>query len=162
MSTPFAETGSLVLVDNDAEDALILFNAVRRCTHEVPILYLAAGEALLEAVRTASLPPRCVVLLDLNMPTMDGFAVLEQLRQGPDKSLLPVVIYTTSSDQVQIDRAYAAGANAFLTKPASMHEMIELVDAVISHWLTFGKTPRSKNPLSKSSDAITRTSARPS
>ena len=160
MNTPFAETGSLVLVDNDAEDALILYNAVRRCTHEVPIVHLAAGEDLLEAVRAASLPTRCVVLLDLNMPTMDGFAVLKQLRLGPDRALLPVVIYTTSSDQIQIDRAYAAGANAFLTKPASMHEMIELVDAVISHWLTFGKTPSSKTPSVKTPSATTRTSTR--
>ena len=146
MNTPLAESGSLVLVDNDGEDAIILTNAVRRCTHAVPIVHLAAGEELLEALRTDSLPSRCVVLLDLNMPTMDGFAVLKQLRLGPDRNLLPVVIYTTSSDQIQIDRAYAAGANAFLTKPASMHEMIELVDAVISHWLTFGKTHSGKSP----------------
>jgi CheY-like chemotaxis protein len=134
-------TGSIVLVDDDQEDAMILRHAVRRCSHEIPIMHLSAGQDLLAAIRESRLPAGCVVLLDLNMPTMDGFTVLEQLRSTDGHQLLPVVIYSTSSDQVQIDRAYACGANAFLTKPGSMVETFALLDAIIGHWFIHGKTP---------------------
>ncbi len=143
-STPV--TGSIVLVDDDHEDALILRHAVRRCSHVIPIVHLSAGREFLAALHDSSLPPGCVVLLDLNMPTMDGFTVLEQLRATDKHQFLPVVIYSTSSDQVQIDRAYACGANAFLTKPGSMIETFALLDAIIGHWFVHGKIPSSPIP----------------
>lgn len=140
--TPYDTT--VVMVDDDDEDVLMLRTAARRGGHEVRIVHLLGGPALLDAVDQAILPERCVVLLDLNMPTMDGFTVLERLRRRPRGELLPVVVYTTASDQVQVDRAYASGANAFLTKPSSLGETTTVMNAVITHWLAHGRVPSSQ------------------
>ena len=83
MVTDNSPNTTLVMVDDDAEDVLMLRTAARRGGHEVRILHLAAGREFLDAFSQASLPERCVVLLDLNMPAMDGFAVLERLRRLP-------------------------------------------------------------------------------
>lgn len=131
------------MVDDDEEDVLMLRTAIRRTGQDIRIIHLHGGVALLDAVDQATLPGRCVVLLDLNMPTMDGFTVLERLRLRPRGELLPVVIYTSASDQVQVDRAYASGANAYLTKPSSLKETISVMDAVIAHWSEFGRVPLS-------------------
>ena len=132
---------ALIMVDDDEEDVLMLRTAARRSGHDVRILHLPGGLALLDAVDQATLPERCVVLLDLNMPAMDGFTVLQRLRRRPRGELLPVVVYTTASDQVQVDRAYASGANAFLTKPSSLGETATVMGAVITHWLAHGRVP---------------------
>jgi CheY-like chemotaxis protein len=132
---------TLVLVDDDVEDAHILLSAAKRSQFPVQLLHLRAGHELLELVRLARLPARCTVLLDLNMPEMDGFAVLERLRESPRGGLLPVVVYSTASDQVQVDRAYASGANAFITKPTTLLETADLIDVIISHWLTYVRMP---------------------
>jgi two-component system, chemotaxis family, response regulator Rcp1 len=137
--TPYETT--VVMVDDDDEDVLMLRTAARRGGHDVRIVHLLGGPALLDAVDQAILPERCVVLLDLNMPTMDGFTVLERLRRRPRGEFLPVVVYTTASDQVQVDRAYASGANAFLTKPSSLSETTTVMNAVITHWLAHGRVP---------------------
>ncbi|HEX3133606.1 MAG TPA: response regulator [Planctomycetota bacterium] len=137
--TPYDTT--VVMVDDDDEDVLMLRTAARRTGHEIRIVHLTGGTALLDAVDAATLPERCVVLLDLNMPAMDGFTVLERLRLRPRGELLPVVVYTTTSDQVQVDRAYASGANAFLTKPSSLGETTTVMNTVISHWLAHGRVP---------------------
>ncbi len=134
---------TVVMVDDDEEDVLMLRTAARRMGRDIRIIHMNGGLALLDAVDQATLPERCVVLLDLNMPTMDGFTVLERLRLRPRGELLPVVIYTTASDQLQVDRAYASGANAFLTKPSSLGETTSVMNAVIAHWLEFGRVPLS-------------------
>lgn len=132
---------TLVLVDDDSEDALMLRTAAARGLINVRIVHLERGQSFLDAIEHGELPPRSLVLLDLNMPTMDGFAVLTRLRDLPTGWGLPVVIYSTSSDQVQIDHAYAVGANAYLTKPRSLAQTIEVMVALISHWFVHGRLP---------------------
>lgn len=142
MITDFAEA-TLILVDDDEEDAMMLRSAAARAPHEIRILYLPAGAALLEALHSGTLPERCLILLDLNMPEMDGFTVLNRVRAVSAGHLLPVVVYTTTSDQPQVDRAYAAGANAFLTKPTSLRDTTSVVDGLIECWFHHGRLPRS-------------------
>lgn len=141
MNTASTET-ILVLVDDDDEDAMMLRSAAARVPQDIRIVHLSAGEALLSAVRKGGLPDRCLVLLDLNMPEMDGFTVLDRVRAIPEGHLLPVVVYTTTSDQPQVDRAYASGANAFLTKPTSLRDTTAVIEALVECWFHHGRLPR--------------------
>lgn len=139
MPDPGNSEATLVLVDDDHDDAHMLRTAAVRGGLAVRILHLDRGLGLLEALARHELPPRSLVLLDLNMPTMDGFAVLARLRDRPHTP--PIVAYSTSSDRVQIDRAYAAGANAYLTKPQSLSQTIALLAALLAHWFVHGRLP---------------------
>lgn len=136
-----ASDATLVLVDDDGEDALMLRTAADRGSIEVRVLHLERGQGFLDAIGHGALPPRSLVLLDLNMPTMDGFTVLSRLRGMPEGWSLPVVVYSTSSDQVQIDRAFATGANAYLTKPRSLAQTIAVMAGLVSHWFVHGRLP---------------------
>jgi CheY-like chemotaxis protein len=131
----------LVLVDDDVDDALMLRTAAVRGRHDVQVVHLPAGDGLLTAMRNRILPERCLVLLDLNMPEMDGLTVLARVRAAEGGGQLPVVVYTTSSDQVQVDRAYAAGANGFLTKPASLEDTTRMLGSLIDGWFIHGRLP---------------------
>jgi len=135
------QNATLVLVDDDSEDALMLRTAAARGDIDVHIVHLERGQSFLDAIAQGDLPPRSLVLLDLNMPTMDGFTVLTRLRDLTTGWSLPVVIYSTSSDQVQIDRAFAVGANAYLTKPRSLTQTIDVVGALMNHWFVHGHLP---------------------
>lgn len=141
MSYENDQSATLVLVDDDGEDALMLRTAAARGDIDVRILHLERGQSFLDAIGQHDLPPRSLVLLDLNMPTMDGFTVLTRLRDMPSGWSLPVVVYSTSSDQVQVDRAYAAGANAYVTKPRSLNHTIEVMGGLMSHWFVHGRLP---------------------
>lgn len=139
MPDPSEAEATLVLVDDDHDDALMLRTAAARGGMAVRILHLDRGLGLIEALARHELPARSLVLLDLNMPAMDGFSVLARLRARPAGP--PIVVYSTSSDRVQIDRAYAAGASAYLTKPQSLAQTISLLGAVVAHWFVHGRLP---------------------
>ncbi len=141
MSTDRSQNTTVVMIDDDAEDVMMLRTAARRAGHDVRILHLAAGHEFLEAFSQATLPERCVVLLDINMPAMDGFEVLDRLRRLPRGELLPVVVFTSSSDQLHVERAFASGANAFLTKPSTLKETADLMGALVTHWILHGQVP---------------------
>lgn len=57
------------------------------------------------------------MLLDLNMPVMDGYQVLEQMKNNPSTQRIPIIILTTTDDQREVNRCYDLGCNVFLTKP---------------------------------------------
>jgi chemotaxis family two-component system response regulator Rcp1 len=83
-----------------------------------------------------------LILLDLNMPRMDGWKVLEEIRADPDRALLPVIILTTSDMCDDIERAYSHHANCFLTKPVELDEFIRLIGVFKDFWLTAVRLPQ--------------------
>jgi DNA-binding response OmpR family regulator len=86
------------------------------------------------ADRTAHPLPQ-LVLLDLNMPRLNGFDVLEWVRQQPRFSSLQLVIFSGSDEAKDINRAYGLGANWYLVKPHSMDELTALVERFKKFWL---------------------------
>lgn len=89
-------------------------------------------------------PPRVtpdLVLLDINLPRKNGHEVLECIRRTPSLETLPVVILTTSSYDQDVDRAYRARANAFVTKPALGSELFESLRETIRFWSSVATLP---------------------
>ncbi|GAB3936095.1 hypothetical protein GCM10028804_55980 [Larkinella terrae] len=92
------------------------------------------GEELLTALETARVLPS-LVLLDINMPIMDGLEALKIVRSNTQFNTLPIVIWTTSSHEVDRNRAFALGANGFITKPDTIQEYNRLVLDLRRNWL---------------------------
>lgn len=88
---------------------------------------------------SAELPD--LVLLDLQLPTVDGFEVLEAMRQSDATRHVPVIVISTSDQQHDIARAYGAGANAFLIKPADFGRFIEQMKALRQFWCEAAELP---------------------
>ncbi|HEY8431005.1 MAG TPA: response regulator [Sandaracinaceae bacterium] len=125
----------LLFVDDDPLAEMTLRRAFRRLGIEAPLSIAHDGLEALELLRDPWFPAaRCVVLLDLNMPRMDGHELLRELRASPDLSRVPVVVMTTSDDARDVQQAYAGGAAGYFVKPASFTEFVAQVEALIAYW----------------------------
>ena len=87
------------------------------------------------AGRDLSLMP-AVILLDLKLPRLDGFEVLQRVRTAPRTRLLPIVVLTTSREQRDIYKAYSLGANSYIRKPVDFEKFIRTVSELGRYWLT--------------------------
>jgi CheY-like chemotaxis protein len=106
------ESIRILYVDDDP--ILREFAVVNLATDRASVETAADGRAALTAIATA---PPDLVLLDLDMPEMDGFEVLEALRADPELRDLPVIVVTGREDVEAVDRAFAVGATSFVVKP---------------------------------------------
>ena len=86
-------------------------------------------------------PAPCLVLLDLSLPRLSGFEVLQWLRKQPDLGLLPVVVLTSSKDQGDIDRAYGLGANSYLLKTPDLNGTVDVAKIVDRYWVVLNRKP---------------------
>jgi CheY-like chemotaxis protein len=91
--------------------------------------------------RHAAAPRPDVILLDLNLPRMDGREVLAALKADPALRRIPVVILTTSQDEQDVLRAYELHANCYITKPVDLDQFIAVIQSIESFWLTIVTLP---------------------
>lgn len=89
----------------------------------------------------AGVPHPDLILLDLNLPRMDGHAVLAQVKADPDLRHIPVVVLTTSDSQPDILQAYELHANCYITKPVDLEQFIKIVRSIEDFWLTVVRLP---------------------
>lgn len=82
-----------------------------------------------------------VILLDLNLPGINGIEVLRQLRQNPETKLLPVVVLTTSSDRNDIMSSYSLGVNSYVIKPVDFNQFVQLISFLGPYWLVINELP---------------------
>ena len=140
----------VLIVDDDAEDRMFTREALLTAAPGVDVREAEDGVAFLEYLQSTG-PDRPfpdLVLLDLKMPRMDGFEVLEVIRADPELRHLPIVaVFTTANDPDFVRRTYADGANGFLGKPATHEELAAMMRVVVAYW--FGATslpPRGLGP----------------
>lgn len=82
-----------------------------------------------------------LILLDLNLPRMDGRQVLAEVKSDPDLKAIPVVVLTTSSAEVDILHSYQLQANCYITKPVDLEQFIKVVRSIEDFWLTIVRLP---------------------
>jgi two-component system response regulator len=87
----------------------------------------------------AALPS--LVLLDLNLPKVDGREVLQAIRANPATHKLPVVVLTTSAEPFDVDATYALGVNSYIRKPVDFEQFVWAVKQVGLYWLVLNQTP---------------------
>jgi CheY-like chemotaxis protein len=90
---------------------------------------------------SANAPRPDLVLLDLNLPNMDGREVLDEMKKDPNLRTIPVVVVTSSAAEQDVVRTYALNANAYVTKPVDLHQFLHVIGAVGDFWLQIVKLP---------------------
>lgn len=91
--------------------------------------------------RYANEPRPDLILLDLNLPRMDGREVLEEIKEDPKFHRIPVVVLTTSAAEEDIIKSYDLNANCYITKPVDLDQFINVVKSVEDFWLAVVKLP---------------------
>ncbi|GHF54613.1 CheY-like chemotaxis protein [Deinococcus metalli] len=125
----------VLLVDDNAADRELAREVFQDHGVRVGIETCASGRAALHTLRLPGAVLPDVILLDLNMPGLSGFEVLEALKSDRHLSMLPVVILTTSSDAQDVERAYSLHAASFMTKQLDFGRFVQQVDAFVNFWM---------------------------
>jgi CheY-like chemotaxis protein len=133
-------TFNILIVDDDDDDQYLIRAAFEKDSSRYNLQFAADGTDILENIAGSQFLPD-LILLDLNMPVISGFEVLKHLKDSPIYRHVPVVILTTSESQDDIDRAYAMGANTFITKPINHQALIDLAEQIRLYWFTLAKIP---------------------
>jgi chemotaxis family two-component system response regulator Rcp1 len=134
----------VLLVDDNPGDIDLTREALQAGDHPVHLVVAVDGTEALARLReeaNRSVPGIELVILDLNLPRMDGRAVLSTIRRDARFRKLPVVIFTTSQAARDIDMSYELGANAYLSKPGNLREFMSAVDALARFWLKVASLP---------------------
>ena len=82
-----------------------------------------------------------IILLDLNMPRMDGRTALKEIRQYPELRKIPIVVLTTSESEEDILRTYDLGVNSFITKPVTFDGLVQVVQVLNQYWIEIVALP---------------------
>jgi CheY-like chemotaxis protein len=140
-------SSTILLVEDDPGDVFRIQRAFRKSNlasalevvtdGEKAIYYLNGEEPYQDRDRY---PLPVLMLLDLKLPRRSGFEVLSWLRNESTIKHLPVVVLTSSDQPVDIERAYALGANSYLTKPPAPDALLEMVRVVGLYWLSFNRS----------------------
>lgn len=137
----------ILIVEDSTEDFTALGRAFRKHALQNPVLRCEDGEQALDYLQgegrkagwPAALP--AIILLDLNMPGLDGRDVLLAIKTNEVLQSIPVIIFTTSSNSKDVATCYQAGANSYLTKPIAYTELEEKVRLIVHYWLEASELP---------------------
>lgn len=130
MSEPLA----ILLVEDDAVDVMNARRAFKKNNLTNPIYEASNGLEALQILREGSLPRRHIVLLDLNMPKMNGLEFLRALRADPALQMTPVVVLTTSNGERDKIEAYQLNVAGYLVKPVTFTKFVELMATLNKYW----------------------------
>jgi CheY-like chemotaxis protein len=125
-----AETVTIIVVEDDDGHATLVERNLRRAGLNNPIVRLRDGQEALDyffGADSEGHETECVLLLDINMPRLDGVEVLRRLKQDTRTATIPAIMLTTTDDPREIQRCYQLGCNVYVTKPVEYEPFIEAI-----------------------------------
>jgi two-component system response regulator len=135
----------ILVVDDDDDDSTLTLSALDEMGLGRRTLRAHDGEEALELLfgrdPGLSAPRPRLILLDVDMPGMDGLQVLAALREDPRTRAIPVVMLTASAGEEHVACSYELGANGYIVKPADFQDYTAAVVAAGSYWLAWNRTP---------------------
>ncbi|QRK13047.1 response regulator [Archangium violaceum] len=130
------KTLNILLVDDDSVDVMNVQRAFKKNNVQNALYIARDGRQALEMLRDGTVPMNNrLVLLDLNMPRMNGIEFLRALRSDPELSTTPVVVLTTSNDDRDRVQSYAHHVAGYLVKPVTSPAFVELMAALNAYWM---------------------------
>jgi CheY-like chemotaxis protein len=136
----------VLLVEDNADDVELTLEALEDSKVRMEIHVVADGKAAMAFLRRegqyTDRPRPDLILLDLNLPIMDGREVLKEIKEDPNLTDIPVVVLTTSEDEGDILKAYKLHANCYISKPVDFLRFTEIIKQIDGFWLQLVKLPR--------------------
>jgi len=142
------ENATVLLAEDDPDDVLLTHLAFEKARLANPLQVVRDGEEAIAYLKgewrfkdRARFPLPILLLLDLNMPKVNGFQVLEWLQTYPMLGRMPVAVMTSSDHDPHVTRAYELGADSYLIKPPDAEALLALVQRLRAYWLIVNEPP---------------------
>lgn len=137
----------ILIAEDDADDRFLLQTAFEEKGYKDRIEFVENGVELikfLEKIRltdgeSSTFPG--FIMLDLNMPKKSGREALQELKQHPVFKSIPVIVYTTTKNEMEIKRCYELGANSYIVKPARFEALLKVVEDIRNYWFNTASIP---------------------
>lgn len=132
----------ILYVEDDQDEVDVFKRVIKRLSTPPTFTILTSGTEAIDFLlqqgtyQGQSVPMPRLVLVDLNLPGHSGFEVIQQVRATSRTRYLPLVVYSTSENPKDMRRAYELGANAYMIKPGSYHEVSDMMRQAIDFWLS--------------------------
>ena len=135
----------ILLVEDNPADVRLTLEAFKdgRILNHITVAAdgVEAMEMLAREGAHTEVPRPDIILLDLNLPRLDGREVLQRIKDDADLRRIPVVVLTTSADEQDVLRMYDLHANCYITKPVELERFLEIVRTIEDFWLTVVRLP---------------------
>jgi chemotaxis family two-component system response regulator Rcp1 len=140
----FHRTLELLIVEDNPGDVRLLEEAFRELRADVNIQVAKDGAEALELVHSANAPAARhpdLILLDLNLPKVNGHDVLVRIKSNPKTCRIPVIVLTSSRAESDVRRAYESHANAYLKKPSTLDGLMSAAQDIKNFWMETATLP---------------------
>ena len=129
----------ILIAEDDADDRFLLKSAFKENDFNDKLHFVENGVELLEYLHQAQTGTNGAdfphfILLDLNMPKKDGREALKEIKLNANFKHIPVIIFSTTNNELEMNRCYELGANSYITKPNSFENLIKTVAAIRNLW----------------------------
>ncbi len=139
---------TILMADDDEDDRVLTKDALAAARIVNDLHFVGDGVELLEYLRRqgrfadpGDSPAPGLVLLDLNMPRMDGREVLAEMKHDPALHRIPVVVLTTSANEEDVAQSYNLGSNSYIKKPVTFEAMVEVMRVLGQYWFQTVELP---------------------
>ncbi len=125
---------TILLVEDDDVDALTVERAFRELDVKQRMIRKENGEEAMKYLADPSNSKPFLILLDLNMPRMNGLEMLQKLKEDPDMKRIPVIVLTTSKTSHDISETFNLGIAGYMVKPVDFKHFLEILETVEAYW----------------------------
>jgi two-component system response regulator len=146
---PQSNLSTILLVEDNIDDYEATARSFKEAHLDNPINWCKSGKEALEYLKRegkyANAPDSSrpgLILLDLNMPGIDGRKTLELVKQDQELRKIPIVILTTSSDEKDVEQCYKLGASTYIQKPVDFEGLVDAISRIKDYWFGIALLPR--------------------
>lgn len=136
------ESQPILIVDDSQDDFYAAKRALTKANLHNPIQHATSGQAALTLLQSSNNVKPGLILLDLNMPGIDGRKTLELIKSDTQLKSIPIVILTTSDDERDVEACYRLGANTYIQKPVDFDGLIEAMKRLKGYWFEIAVLPK--------------------
>lgn len=138
----------ILVAEDDADDRFLLETAFAENGYGEKLAFVENGVELLDYLR--NLQPQDAtgeshlpgfILLDLNMPKKDGREVLKEIKEDPRFKKIPVIVFTTTKNENEVNRCYELGANTYVVKPVGFERLVKTIEDIRTYWFKTAQIP---------------------
>jgi CheY-like chemotaxis protein len=124
----------ILLVEDDQVDTMTVKRALKEIHVTNPLVHLENGEEAVHYLRDAEREKPCIILLDLNMPIMNGIEFLQVVKHDDQLRRIPVVVLTTSEEQQDKVNSFNLGVAGYMAKPVDYRQFVEVMRSIDAYW----------------------------